>query len=189
MDGDIFWDSEVTTGVRYVKSEAHAKVERWRVVTSDGTAFGSVMAGVLEMRGVLLGVELRMRGGDFEGEIVGLKEEGWVGSGKGYGDGGGKGIREWIGEGEFSWAWDESVEVLAGRETKGRVFILLIMEVTPTKGSEDACLYGLIVERVDVKGRRDVYRRIGKVTVFGAPRVVVGKDQIHDGEKQTIRLL
>jgi len=101
VGGDIFWDSEVIQGYRYLKTNVHAEIERWRVVTGYGTPFG---------------------------------------------------------------------------------------EVTPTRESEDACVYALIVERIEIKGQ-DVYRRIGKLAVFGEPCIVGNKGEVANSEKQTMRLV
>ena len=177
VNGNIFYDSEVIQGVRYLKTNSHAKVESWRVVTTDGTAFGAVTAAFLQLRTLLFPVGIRQRGSGFEAS---LRQESGLGISTG--------LRLWILESELSWSWDSSVEDVVKRGKSQDVFIMPVMEVTPTKGSKEACLYALIIERVNIAGQNGVYRRIGVLTLFGKTRTV-GKGEARDGERETVHLV
>lgn len=176
--GRVFYDSDLIQGLRYLKTNAHARVVRWGVVTDDGTGFGIMKAGYLQLRIVLIPVGIEKKGNKFE---AGLKKEGIVGMELG----------EWILKGDLSWSWDVEInEAMVQRNVREGVgiFVMPVMEITPTKGSEDACLYGLVVERVDFRGHNDVYRRVGILTVFGSVRKAKA-DEVSDRERTVIRLI
>ena len=178
VGGRVFYETDLIQGYRYLKTGVHARVVGWKVVTGDGTAFGLMTAGFLQLRVVLIPVRIEDKGGKFE---AALRKDSMVGTGLG----------EWILEGDLSWSWDADLDesiVRRNSRASGRIFAIPVMEMTPTKGSEDACLYALVIERVDIRGQNDVYQRVGILSVFGTTREAK-KDEVLGYDKTVVRLI
>ncbi|KAK5656639.1 hypothetical protein OQA88_4619 [Cercophora sp. LCS_1] len=178
VDGRVFYDTDLIQGFRYLRTGIHARVVRWRIVTADGSGFGEIKAGLLELRGVLWVAYLEKKGKEVEAKLRGHELTG-------------TGLGEWVLKGDLSWSWDMEISDAMAKRSEGEsgnVFVLPVLEMTPTKDSEDACLYALAIERVDVGGRSDVYRRVGILTVFGTTRVAP-KDEGLDVKKTLVKLV
>ena len=178
VEGRVFYDTDLIQGFRYLKTGAHAKVVKWRLVTGDGTEFGAMTAGYLQLRVVLIPVDIEKDGTVFDARLGGESLSG-------------TGLGRWILEGHLSWSWDAELDeamVRRNNQQGGSIFAMPIMETAPTKSSEDVCLYALLIERVNLRGQNDVYRRVGILTVFGTTREAKA-DEVLDRDKAAIRLI
>jgi len=178
VNGRIFYDWDAIQGFRYLRVASHAKIESWRIITADGTAFGDITAAVLELKALLCPVNILEDGSKF---VASLRQEAGASHRTP--------LESWMLESELSWSWDVSAEDVVKRRKSHEASIVPIIEVTPTKLSKEACLYALIVERVDMRGQSSVYRRVGVLRVFGATRKAEKCEKLSCENQKTLRLV